>query len=819
MWQVLARFRVIIGSAFLLSLGAGIFLLFGPLRLGEAGEFDNLMDEAIERGTQVDAARARRDAAEASVRKAWSRFLPSINAHGDYGYNRNNAFGRMKGLDREHYDTSSYGISASMPIFRGGANYYGLKGAKASAEAEQHSYHEARQLLLLDTARAIFGIIRDREIVTLQRENQSIVTSILRTTEARFRGGESTRTDIAIARDQLTASQSVYTQAIDNLRANETEFQRIIGRAPGRLSVPRGLAGRLPKSLGQAVTMAESQNPQLLAAIFRSEAADHALSASYSKFLPKVDLNMDYTEDRYHDGPLSDESDFSVKLNFSIPLFQPEALPERDESQHLSEQRRFEARDARFSAKAMATVAWRSYHTARKRYQLSLSRIRAARAASTGMRRELEAGQRTVLDVLDTQERLVNARVEAASAKYEQYMSAHLLLSAIGELDASSTVVSGFKGYVNSAEKVRARGDTGWRMSKLGAAQRMKLPAKQLAASRTPAKAEILPWQTGVDKKAVKKVAYEPRGLKSVTPTKIETPALAPATKPVKQVRLTALPQRKPIVADAGLVTGSLPLPKGEEPQLEVKRVIIKRPKAVAAPVKTPADASAKVYETEKVPEAVVKVTPKAVVEAAVEAQVEKKSEPEKLKAVEEEKPRLKPSVFSALRDLWLSKEPIVTQLKSQEPDPVVTGAIRKKTAPPLKVEKAPAPEAPDAPEVAPEVAPKVAAGSLFQAFRVHKIPLPERKGAVRAAAKIKTRKRLQPIAALKPAAKLSRRVKAVKAPVVQTQKRTVEEYPDTLDNRFSMWWNKQVDKVIGPAKGPRKVLVPLDEYRQKNSD
>ncbi len=423
----------------------------------KAGEFNDLLGEAVERGTQVDAARARQDAAEASVRKAWSKFLPSVSATGEFGYNRNNAFGRFDHLNREQYDNSAYGFSANLPIYRGGANYYGLKEARANAKAEAHSYQEAKQILLLDTVRAILGVIRDREVVALQRENRAIVGSIVRTTQSRFKGGDATRTDIALARDQFTATQSVYTQAIDNLHQNETEFKRLVGRAPGRLSLPRGLHKQLPSSLQVAVDLAEQQNPQLLSALFRSQAAEHALKASYSRFLPSVDLNMDYLEERYHGASLQDENDFAVKLNFSMPLFQPDALPASQESRHVSEQRKFEARDARYTAKAMATVAWRSYHTARKRYSLALARIKAAEAASRGMRRELSAGQRTVLDVLNTQERLVQAKVQASSAKFERYMAAHLLLSATGQLDENRIGGDEFITYVESAQKKRLR--------------------------------------------------------------------------------------------------------------------------------------------------------------------------------------------------------------------------------------------------------------------------------------------------------------------------------------------------------------------------
>ncbi len=453
----------------------------------EAGEFNDLLGEAVERGTQVDAARARQDAAEASVRKAWSKFLPSVSATGEFGYNRNNAFGRFDHLNREHYDNSAYGISANLPLYRGGANYYGLKEARARAEAETHSYQEAKHILLLDTVRAILGVIRDREIVALQRENRAIVASIVRSTQSRFRGGDATRTDIAIARDQFSAAQSVYTQAIDNLHKNETEFKRLVGRKPGRLPLPRGVHKQLPSSLQEAVDLAEQQNPQLLAASFRSQAAEHALKASYSRFLPSVDLNMDYLEDRYHGSSLQDESDFAVKLNFSMPLFQPDALPASQESRHILKQRKYEARDARYTAKAMATVAWRSYHTARKQYRLALARIKAAEAASTGMRRELSAGQRTVLDVFNTQERLVQAKVQAASAKFERYMAAHLLLSATGQLDEERVGGGELITYIESAKKKRLRRgakEGKWRLQRAnlgGPIKTIKRPKRSVA--------------------------------------------------------------------------------------------------------------------------------------------------------------------------------------------------------------------------------------------------------------------------------------------------------------------------------------------------
>lgn len=657
---VTGHFRLWIGGIILFL---GVVFSFNPML---AGEFNQLLDEAVERGTQIDAARSRREAAESSVKRAWSRFLPSVSASGEYGYNRDNALNRLNRVGREQYDSSSYGVSAQLPLYRGGANYYGLKEAKANATAEAHAFHEAKQILLLDTSRAILGVLRDRKIVSLQRENRGIVSSILRSTESRFRGGEATKTDISISRDELTLAQSIYTQSLDNLHQNETEFARIIGRAPGRLSFPRRLKQLLPKSLESAIALAEEQNPQLLTAIFRSQAADHSLSASYSRFLPSVDLNMDYLEERNHGVNLPDDSEFAVKLNFSVPLFQPEALPARDESLHVSEQRKFEARDARYTARAMATVAWNSYHNARKRYRLSLARIKAASSAAEGMLRELDAGQRTVLDMLDIQERLVQAKVQAANSKFESYMAAYLLLSATGQLDIETLGADNFSTYVESAQKKRfdkKKNSHQWRAQR-ASFKRQGTKTKRLSGHSKKSKLARVQGRNKSWK--IQSSAYGTSFLKRAKKQRIALPILKPRLKnPIGSLAA------QDVKSKAGDVTKQWPV-----------------------------------------------------------------------------------SLHKNLKGLP----------PKRADEEIITGSVDRARGR-GKIGKS---------------------SSWVKKSTIHKIPLPERKS------------------------------KVTTAKVVNQGHDRNNEYPATVNNKFAVWWNKGVDKIIGPAKGPKAVLIPVDEYNQK---
>lgn len=687
MYRVLAPFRFLIFSFSLSVIVISGMMIFASSQLGFADDFDHLMGKAVERGTQIDAARSRKSAAEASVRRAWTKFLPSIRGYGDFAANRNNALGRFKGLNRNSYDSSQYGVSATLPIYRGGENYYGLKEARANAKAERHNFEETKQSLLLDTARAILGIIRDREVVSLQRKNREIVKQIVRSTEQRYQGGEATKTDIELAQDQYTSAQSVYTQSLDNLHQSEVDFKRLIGRAPGPLYLPKAIHNRLPKNLREAVALAEEQNPQLLAALMRSKAAEHAVSGSYSQFLPSVDLKMDYTEDRYHGIESNDESDFSVKLNFSVPLFQPEAFPANQESRHVSNQRKYEARDARYTAKAMAKIAWNSYHTAKKRYGLALSRIKASRAAARGMRRELQAGQRTVLDVLDTQERLVQAMVQAENAQFERYMAAHLLLSAVGRLDVQSAGNDEYITYTHAAKKLRQRRERSQNKWRLRDAQLQKktspaLIKKGVRASKIAAAQPLdLPWYTRVSYNGS---AYVKRSLTR----KLALPIMK--SRLLKSDGLAVKPLVKPAYV--------LP-PKGEAPKQNIR----------------------------------IKPEQKVI-----------------------DKRFLRNGIYSKFQDF--------------QADKIITGSV---SSFPKKQ--------------------SVRLAKKFKAFAVHKIPVP-----------------------------LKKKWDDEEIITGSINKTThgsgtlVEEYPDTFQNRFAVWWNKGVDKLIGPAGKPQPVLIPLDEYHKR---
>lgn len=81
-----------------------------------------------------------------------------------------------------------------------------------------------------------------------------------------------------------------------------------------------------------------------------------------------------------------------------------------------------------------AVTAWAALEEARANIQSYRDQIKAARTALDGLREEAKVGSRTLLDVLDQEQELLNSRVNLVSAQRDETVAAFHLLAACGQL-------------------------------------------------------------------------------------------------------------------------------------------------------------------------------------------------------------------------------------------------------------------------------------------------------------------------------------------------------------------------------------------------
>jgi outer membrane protein len=89
----------------------------------------------------------------------------------------------------------------------------------------------------------------------------------------------------------------------------------------------------------------------------------------------------------------------------------------------------------RAQAENAVTAAWVINEGSRIALTAAESEVRAASLALSGVQKEAQAGQRTTLDVLNSQQDLTAARSRLILAQRDRVVASYTLLSAIGRLD------------------------------------------------------------------------------------------------------------------------------------------------------------------------------------------------------------------------------------------------------------------------------------------------------------------------------------------------------------------------------------------------
>jgi outer membrane protein len=121
----------------------------------------------------------------------------------------------------------------------------------------------------------------------------------------------------------------------------------------------------------------------------------------------------------------------------TVPLYQAGDVYSRLRAAKETLSRRFENLDtARRQALELGTSSWNSLQTARAAVRSFQAEVRASEIALEGVQREALVGSRTVLDVLDAEQELLDAKVNLVRSERDEVVARFELKSAVGALTA-----------------------------------------------------------------------------------------------------------------------------------------------------------------------------------------------------------------------------------------------------------------------------------------------------------------------------------------------------------------------------------------------
>nr|WP_249042632.1 TolC family outer membrane protein [Sphingomonas carotinifaciens] len=398
--------------------------------------------DAYRNNPQLQAQRAELRALDESVLQAGAPYRMSAGVTATIGYNdRLQRSAVAEGFARFEQRSMGASLSVTQLLSSGGRTAAQMSAAEADVLAGRERLREAENQTLFQVIDSYVAVRRDLELVEIQSQSVASYRRQVGQARLREREGDLTRTDVAQAEAQLLIIEAALAQTQASLEQSRSRFAAVVGRNPGTLEPPPPLPG-VPGSVDLGYALAERESPILWQALLAERASRHRIAAERAERHPTISAqgSLGYVNPLgYRVRDLGRVA--SGGLTVTVPLLTQGVVGSRVRAAIAQQQSAaFLIEDARRSVDAGLLNAWNQTVTADRQIASGEAAVSAARLALDGVGRAFTEGFRSNFELIDSEQRLLNAQVIVANARYGRYAGQATLLALLGRLQAANLV-------------------------------------------------------------------------------------------------------------------------------------------------------------------------------------------------------------------------------------------------------------------------------------------------------------------------------------------------------------------------------------------
>jgi adhesin transport system outer membrane protein len=394
---------------------------------------------------------ARANALRASIdaigvaRGGW---LPRVDAEATVGRSedrittRNPANGTL--------DRNGVALSVTQLLWDGQALTQGIRRLDHDRQTRWFELLDTTEQTALEAARAYLDVARMRRLVELAEDSYVQHRYYQQQIQSRFRAGVGRGVDLEQAGARVALAESNLATETANLHDVTSRYLRVVGEAPPPKPPRPGML-----SAGQPVTATEAMNLALRnswainAAIENLRAARAAVRERESAFMPKVEARVRAGAGRNFDGVPDQKRDASAELLLTWNLYSGGSDQARVRQQTNLMNQAADLRDkACRDARQTAAIAYNDVGKLDEMLRALDRNVLAIEKARDAYRQQFDIGQRSLLDLLNSENELYTARRAYANADYDRLLAQARVLAAVQQL----TQRLGLRAPVNAAD-------------------------------------------------------------------------------------------------------------------------------------------------------------------------------------------------------------------------------------------------------------------------------------------------------------------------------------------------------------------------------
>jgi len=419
-------------------------ILFVSMALGfsasvSAGTLQETVDTAIKTNPDVLGATSTRNAVAEEIKQARAGYFPTADLGLGTGWEEsNNPLTRGLGKDHESLNRNEASLNIRQMLFDGMETKSEVARQTSREEASGFTLYSAAENTGLEAAREHLNVLERQKIVGLAEDNLEAHQKTHDQIKLRSERGVNRKADVQQSLGRLALAETNLLSEKGNLIDAETTYLRVVNVMPASLVDPESPQSLLPGSLEEAISTGIDNHPTLKSANSDIDAANAQHDVTESPFWPRVDFELGTRNDNDIGGLEGTNESLQAMLRLRYNLLNGGAdKARRQETAYLINQATEVRNNTHRQVEQSVRLSWNAYETVTKQLQYLQQHVDSSEKARDAYRQQFSIGQRTLLDLLDSENEVFTARIALVEGQYDQVFAIYRVLNSTGGLMTS----------------------------------------------------------------------------------------------------------------------------------------------------------------------------------------------------------------------------------------------------------------------------------------------------------------------------------------------------------------------------------------------
>jgi len=378
-----------------------------------------------------------RRAVSAQIDKAEAGYLPSVDLTIGTGYESTDSPSTRTAISHKKISSNRNEASLNLRqmLFDGMETSNEVKRFTALEKSQSYNVYGVAENTGLQAAEVYLNVLRWQSLVDLAATNLDAHESTHAQITLRSERGVGRKADTDQSQGRLALAKANLLAEESNLQDQETTYLRVVGDYPVNLSDPLFSTSAIPETQEEAIAKAIDNHPTLKSANADIESAYAQYDTASAVFYPRVDLEIGATANNNLNGIDGHDNDVTAMIRLRYNLLNGgRDSARRIETAYLINQAAEIRNNTLRQVEQSVRFSWNALQTVKNQMQYFKAHVDSSLRSRDAYLQQFSLGQRTLLDLLDSENELFVARKALANAQYDELFANYRVLNSMGEL-------------------------------------------------------------------------------------------------------------------------------------------------------------------------------------------------------------------------------------------------------------------------------------------------------------------------------------------------------------------------------------------------